>query len=104
MAAEVNNQRSRRTFDASFKLQVAQMIKIQGLRTSQVCKDMELGESAVRRWVSQFEAEQHGQSGAGKPLTDEHQRIMQMELENRQPRGDVEILKKASPFFARELR
>nr|MDP2190606.1 IS3 family transposase [Rhodoferax sp.] len=61
----------------------------------QVCKDMKLGESAVRRWVSQFEAEQQGQSGAGKPLTVEHQRIRQLELENRQLRGDVEILKKA---------
>lgn len=39
-----------------------------------------------------------------KPLTAEHQRIRQLELENRQLRGDVEILKKASAFFARELR
>ena len=104
MATEVNNQKSQRTFDTSFKLQVAQMVKVQGLSISQVCKDMRLGESAVRRWVSQFEAEQQGQSGAGKPLTAEHQRIRQLEQENRQLRGDVEILKKASAFFARELR
>ncbi len=101
---DVNNPKSRRAFDASFKLQVAQMVKNQGLSISQVCKDMKLGESAVRRWVSQFEAEQQGQSGAGKPLTAEHQRIRQLEIENRQLRGDVEILKKASAFFARELR
>ena len=104
MATEVNTQKSRRTFDASFKLQVAQMVKGQGLSISQVCKDMRLGESAVRRWVSQLEAEQQGESGAGKPLTVEHQRIRQLEQENRQLRGDVEILKKASAFFARELR
>ena len=65
MATDVNNQKSRRTFDASFKLQVAQMVKGQGLSISQVCKDMKLGESAVRRWVSQLEAEQQGESGAG---------------------------------------
>ena len=52
--------------------------------------------SAVRRWLGQFEAEQSGQSGIGKPLTAEHQRIRQLETENRQLRGDVEILKKAS--------
>ena len=104
MATAVNSQKSRRNFDTSFKLQDAQMVKIQGLSISQVCKDMKLGESAVRRWVSQFEAEQQGQSGAGKPLTAEHQRIRQLETENRQLRGDVEILKKASAFFARELR
>ena len=104
MATAVNTKKSRRIFDTSFKLQVAQMVKTQGLSISQVCKDMKLGESAVRRWVSQFEAEQQGQSGAGKPLTAEHQRIRQLELENWQLRGDVEILKKASAFFARELR
>ena len=104
MAVEVKNQKSRRTFDTDFKLQVAQMVKVQGLSLSQVCKDMGIGESAVRRWLSQFEAEQQGQSGIGKPLTAEHQRIRQLETENRQLRGDVEILKKASAFFARELR
>ena len=91
MAVEVNKHKSRRTFDANFKLQVAQMVKVQGLSISQVCKDMGIGESAVRRWLSQFDAEQRGQSGIGKPLTAEHQRIRQLETENRQLRGDVEI-------------
>ena len=80
------------------------MVKVQGLSISQVCKDMKIGESAVRRWIAQYEAEQLGQSGIGKPLTAEHQRIRQLEAENRQLRGDVDILKKASAFFARELR
>ena len=80
------------------------MVKVQGLSISQVCNDMKIGESAVRRWIAQFEAEQLGQSGIGKPLTAEHQRIRQLEAENRQLRGDVDILKKASAFFARELR
>ena len=54
--------------------------------------------------MAQVEAEQLGQPGIGKPLTAEQQRIRQLETENRQLRGDVEILKKASAFFARELR
>ena len=80
------------------------MVKVQGLSIGQVCKDMKIGESAVRRWVAQFEAEQLGQNGIGKPLTTEHQRIRQLEAQNRQLLGDVDILKKASAFFARELR
>ena len=80
------------------------MVKVQGLSISQVCKDMDLGESVVRRWLSQFEAEQQGQSEIGRPLTAEHQRIRQLETGNRQLRGDDEILKKASAFFASELR
>ena len=100
----MTKQIKRRSFDASFKLQVVQMVKRQGLSVGQVCKDMKLGESAVRRWLTQFEAEESGQSGIGKPLTAEQQRIRQLEAENRQLRDDVDILKKASAFFARELR
>jgi transposase len=96
--------RTRRVFDASFKLQVVEMIRSQGLSIAQVCQDMKLGETAVRRWLAQLDAEQLGQPGIGKPLTAEQQRIRQLEAENRQLRGDVDILKKASAFFARELR
>ena len=94
----------KRVFDASFKLQIVQMIRVQGLSIGEVCRDMKLGETAVRRWLAQTDAEQQGLPGIGKPLTTEHQRIRQLEAENRQLRGDVEILKKASAFFARELR
>lgn len=96
--------RKRRAFDASFKLQVVQMIKDQGLSITQVCRDMDLGETAVRRWVQQYEAELSGQTGVGKPLTPEQQRIRQLEAENRQLKQDNDLLKKASAFFARELK
>ncbi len=94
----------RRQFDSVFKLQVVQMIKDQGLSISQVCQDMNLGETAVRRWLKQMNAEQAGQPGIGKPLTAEQQRIRQLEAEVRQLRLNNDILKKASAFFARELR
>ena len=103
MAKPVSNPKSR-VFDTDFQLQIVQMVKTQGLSISQVCKDMTLGESAARARLGQFEAEQSGQSGIGKPLIAENQRIRQLESENKQLRGDVEILKKASAFFARELR
>ena len=94
----------RRQFDREFKLRAVQMIKDQGLSVVQVCRDLNLGETAVRRWMAQFDAERGGQSGIGKPLTAEQQRIRQLENENRQLRQDNDLLKKASAFFARELR
>ncbi len=56
------------------------------------------------RWLAQLDAEQSGQAGIGKPLTVEQQRIRQLEAENRQLRQDNDLLKKASAFFARELK
>lgn len=80
------------------------MVEEQGLSVQHVSESMSIGPSAIRRWMEQFDAEQAGQPGIGKPLTREQQRIRQLEQENRQLRGDVEILKKASAFFARELK
>jgi transposase len=54
--------------------------------------------------LAQVDEEAAGRPGIGKPLTPEQQRIRQLEAENKQLRGDVDILKKASAFFARELR
>lgn len=96
--------RTRRTFDASFKFQVAQMVRDQGMSVGQVCRDMDLGETVVRRWVAQLDAERAGQPGTGKPLTADQQRIRQLEAELRQLRQDNELLKEASAFFARELK
>jgi transposase len=96
--------KERRGFDAGFKLEVVRMVKDQGLSVSDVCRSMDLGETAVRRWIKQYETELNGQPGIGKPLTPEQQRIRQLEAENRQLRSDNDVLKKASAFFARELK
>ncbi len=93
-----------RKFDTSFKLEVVKMILDQDLSVAQVCRDMGLGETAVRRWVQQYEAEQLGGSGIGKPLTTEQQRIRQLEQQVRELKMDNDILKKATAFFARELK
>src|SRR6059036_3828040 len=96
--------KQRKKFDTSLKLEVVRMIKEQGLSVQNVSESMDIGQTAIRRWVTQYGAEQNGQPGIGKPLTVEQQRIRQLELENRQLRQDVDILKKASAFFARELK
>lgn len=96
--------RKRRTFDPGLKLEVVKMIKEQGLSIQHVSESMSIGQTAIRRWLTQYSAEQNGQPGIGKPLTTEQQRIRHLELENQQLRQDVTILKKASAFFAREMK
>jgi transposase len=94
----------RKRFDNNLKLEVVRMVKEQGLSLQQVMQSMNVGESAVRRWVKEDEAGKLGQSGSGNPLTADQQRIRELERENRQLHMDVDILKKASAFFARELK
>ncbi len=91
-------------YEAAFKLEVARMVVDQGVGVAKIVKDMGIGETAVRRWVEQSRAEQGGQAGIGKPLSAELQRIRQLEQENRLLRSDNDLLKKASAFFAREMK
>ncbi len=94
----------RKTYETELKLEVARMVVDQGLSVPEVMTSTCVGRTAITRWVDQYRAELNGQSGAGKPLTAEQQRIRQLETENRQLRSDNELLKKASAFFARELK
>lgn len=93
-----------RKFDSSLKLEVVRLVREQGLSVVQVSQSMDIGQTAIRRWVRQYDAEQMGERGIGKPLTADQQRIRELERENRQLLMDVAILKKASAFFARELK
>ena len=96
--------KQRKPYETAFKLEVARMVVDQGMSVAQIVKDMNIGRTAVCRWIEQYRAEQQGKPGIGKPLTVEQQHIRQLETENRQLRSDNELLKKASAFFARELR
>ncbi|MFZ6780876.1 transposase, partial [Undibacterium sp. Ji83W] len=91
-------------FDTPLKLEVVKMVKEQGLSISRVSQSMHIGETAIRRWMKQYETELDGEPLASKPLTAEQQRIRELEQENRQLRMDVTILKNASAFFAREMK
>jgi len=64
-----HDQETRRTFNADFKLQLVQMIREQGLNVGDVCRDMKLGETAVRRWLAPADEEAAGRPGIGKPFT-----------------------------------
>ena len=96
--------RVRRHFTPEFKLEVAKKIVQQQCSITQLCHELSLGETAVRRWVAQYKAELNGQPGIGLPLTPDQQRIRQPEAELRIAKEDNEILKKASALFARAYR
>ena len=94
----------RRKFDAAFKLEVAKMVRDQELSVLHVSRTVSVGRTAIQRWVAQLDAERQGTRGIGAPLTADIQRIRELERENQQLRPDNEVLKKATAFFARELK
>jgi transposase len=68
----------------------------------QVAKDFDLTETAVREWVKQ--AERDAGTGDGGLTSGERQELAELRRENRRLREDVDILKRATAFFAKETR
>src|SRR5216683_8368761 len=59
-----------------------------------------IGSETLRHWIKQAEVDQGRRPGV---TTEDRQRIVELEKENRELRRANEILKAASAFFAREL-
>lgn len=92
--------RARRTFTAEFKTEAVKLVTERGYSIPQACRELEVGETALRRWVAQVEAESKGYVLAGsKPLSLEQQRIWQLEKRIKELEEDKDILKKATAIL-----
>jgi transposase len=94
-------QRKRRSFSPEYKAEVVQYILDSGKTVGQVCREMDLTETAVRRWVEQARIDRDD-SPDGPITTSEREELRRLRRENKQLRMEREILKKATAFFAKE--
>ncbi|MFG1912486.1 transposase [Kribbella sp. NPDC048928] len=94
--------RSRRSFTAEFKAEIVELCQRGDRSVGQVAKDFDLTETAVREWLKQ--AERDAGTGDGGLTTSEREELNQLRREARRLREDVEILKRATAFFAKETR
>jgi transposase len=91
--------RARRSFSAQFKAETVGLIRSSGKTIGEVCRDLDLTETAVRRWVQQAEIDAGKRPGL---TTAERAELAELRRENRILREEREILKKAAAFFAKE--
>jgi transposase len=94
--------RRRRSFTPEFKAEIVGLCQQGDRSVGQVAKDFDLTETAVREWVKQAERDA-GTRSDGLTST-EQQELTRLRRENRQLREDVEILRRATAFFAQETR
>jgi transposase len=90
--------RRRRSFTPEFKAEIVELCQLGDRTVGQVAKDFDLTETAVREWVKQ--AERDAGTGDGGLTSDERQELAELRRENRRLREDVDILKRATAFFA----
>ena len=93
--------RRRRSFTPEFKSEIVEACNRGDRSIGQVARDFDLTETAVREWVKQADID----SGRRDGLTSaEREELSQLRRENRRLREDVDILRRATAFFAKETR
>ena len=95
--------RPRRSFTPEFKAEIVELCQRGDRSVGHVARDFDLTETAVREWLKQAERDA-GTRRDGGLTTDERSELAQLRRENRRLREDVEILKRATAFFAKETR
>lgn len=98
---ERNKPRPRRSFTPEFKADIVERCRRGDRSIGEVARDFDLTETAVREWVKQAEVDAGERAGLSG---DEREELSALRRENRRLREDVEILKRATAFFAKETR
>jgi len=89
--------KTRRQFSKQFKAETVELIRSSGRSVPQVCRDLDLAESVVRRWLAQAEIDEGRREGL---TTAEREELTKLRKEVRVLREERDILKKAAAFFA----
>jgi transposase len=91
--------RPRRSFTAEFKADIVQRCRVGDRSVEAVSRDFDLSANAVRQWIKQAERDE-GSRVDGDLTSSEREALAQLRRENNRLREDVEILKRATAFFA----
>ena len=63
--------RQRRSFSTEFKREAASLVLDQGYSVAEASRSLDVGETALRRWVDQLKVERGGVAPKTKALTPE---------------------------------
>lgn len=98
---EAGGGRERRAFTPEYKAEVVELCRTGGKSIGEVALDLDVSQSVLRRWVKQAEIDAGNRDGL---TTAEREELARLRKEIRVLREERDILKRASAFFAREMR
>jgi transposase len=100
--------RQRRDYSAEFKAEAVRLVQTGGKQVTQIARELDVDRQLLHSWVRLAERRK------GKPVTDvfpghgnrpaDEAELERLRRENAQLKEDVEILKKATAFFAKHDR
>ena len=85
--------------DPEFRRRAVELARLREKPIAQVARDLGVAESGLRRWMAQADIDEGRREGLS---TDERAELVRLRRENRTQAMEIEILKRASAYFARE--
>jgi transposase len=92
--------RKRRDYTEDFKRDAVALVTEQGYKPSEAARSLGIGDNLIRRWRREFEE----QASGVRLNADEREELKRLRKEVRMLRMEKEILKKASQYFAKEMK
>ena len=96
----MNQKRQYKTYTKAFKEEAVALVIDQGYTVPEAAESLGIRANLLYGWKQQFEYKHSGAVLAD----DERSELLKLRRENKQLRMEKEILKKASAFFAREMK
>jgi transposase len=82
-----------------FRRRAVELARLREKPIAQIAKDLGIAESGLRRWMAQADIDDGKREGLS---TDERKELVELRRQKRVLEMEVEILKRASAYFARE--
>ena len=90
----------RKVYTREFKLRAASMVIDDECPVPDVCASLNIGPTALRRWVDQVRKERQGQSVKGtRAITEDQREIQDLKARIKRMELEAEILKKATALL-----
>lgn len=89
----------RKNYTVEFKQEAVRQVEVEGKSPAQVARDLGIAEQTLSNWRKAVKA---GKLAVGKPVTPEQMEMSRLKAENARLKMEVEILKKATAYFAKE--
>ena len=96
----MGQKRTYKQYSKEYKEEAVALVKDQGYSVPEAAKSLGIANNMLYRWKEQIESQQEGKSLS----VDEREELKRLRKENKTLRTEKEILKKASAFFAKEMK
>ena len=82
-----------------FRRRAVELARLRERPVAEIAKDLGISDSCLRNWMSQADIDEGRKEGLS---SDERAELVRLRRENRVQAMEIEILKRASAYFARE--